>query len=85
MFSKHSVPGMYSIVLVDVQACKWPQTQSQSLHQFSHALLLLSFVTTADDWKCDQIHWRHYGRKKLKTDPVIMKSYHVFVDGEGLI
>ena len=22
-------------------------------------------------------------RKNLKTDPVIMKSYHVFVDGEG--
>ncbi len=43
----------------------------------------MSFFTTADDWKCDQIHWRHYGRKKLKTDPVIMKSYFVFVDGEG--
>ena len=46
-------------------------------------LLFLSFFTTADDWKCDQIHWWHYGRKNLKTDPVIMKSYYVFVDGEG--
>ena len=47
-------------------------------------LLFLSFFTTlADDWKCDQIHWRHYGRKNLKTDPVIMKSYYVFVVGEG--
>ena len=65
---------VYSIVLqVDVQACKWPKPQSQ-LQQFSILLLFLSFFTTADDWKCDQIHWRHYGRKKLKTDPVILMN-----------
>ena len=37
----------------------------------------------ADDWKCDQYRWRHYGRKKLQTTPVVFKTYYVFVQADG--
>ena len=28
-----------------------------------------------DDWRCDQHKWEHFGRKLLKTQPVICKTY----------
>ena len=37
-------------------------------------------VNTIDDWKCDQLCWRNYGRKKLKTSPTVVKTYYVFVN-----
>ena len=40
-------------------------------------------VFHVDDWKCDQYQWRNYGRKKLQTSPVIVKTYYVFVHNDG--
>ena len=37
-------------------------------------------VNTIDDWKCDQLRWRNYGCKKLKTSPTVVKTYYVFVN-----
>lgn len=42
------------------------------------------YIHALDDWKCDQFRWRHYGRKKLQTTPVIIKTYYVFVGPDGL-
>ena len=32
-----------------------------------------------DDWKCDQFRWNHFGRKMLKTEPVVCKAYYTYV------
>ena len=40
-------------------------------------------MSYSDDWKCDQYHWRHYGRKRLQTTPVIIKTYYVFIAPNG--
>ena len=32
-----------------------------------------------DDWKCDQFRWNHFGRKMLKTEPVVCKTYYTYV------
>ena len=37
-------------------------------------------VINIDDWKCDQLRWRNYGCKKLKTSPTVVKTYYVFVN-----
>ena len=44
-------------------------------------LVCLIFYT--DDWKCDQYRWRCYGRKKLKTVPVLTKTYYSAVTYDG--
>lgn len=36
-----------------------------------------------DNWKCDQLRWRHYGRKKLQTSPVVSKTYYTLINEEG--
>ena len=36
-----------------------------------------------DNWKCDQMKWRHNGKKELKTVPVITKTYYFFVSADG--
>ena len=36
-----------------------------------------------DDWKCDQWRWSHFGRKMLKTEPVICKTYYNYVDSNN--
>ena len=35
------------------------------------------------DWKCDKLYWRNYGCKRLKTSPVIVKTYYVFINPDG--
>ena len=29
------------------------------------------------------LKWRHYGRRKLKTDPVVTKTYYNFIGADG--
>ena len=41
------------------------------------------FNLSVEDWKCDQFHWRHYGRKKLQTSPVVTKTYYAFIAADG--
>ena len=37
-----------------------------------------------DDWKCDQFRWNHFGRKMLKTEPVICKTYYNYIDSDNV-
>ena len=36
-----------------------------------------------DNWKCDMFKWHHYGRRKLQTDPIIIKTYYNFIGPDG--
>ena len=36
-------------------------------------------IVYIDDWKCD-LRWNHFGRKMLKTEPVICKAYYNYLD-----
>ena len=31
-----------------------------------------------DDWRCDRHKWEHFGRKLLKTEPVVCKTYYKY-------
>ena len=42
------------------------------------------FVFFIDDWRCDQFKWEHFGRKLLKTEPVICKTYFNYMTGKGV-
>ena len=42
-----------------------------------------SICNCIDDWRCDQIYWRNYGCKPLKTEPVLIKTYYIFVNPNG--
>ncbi len=48
-------------------------------------LQIIFNVFNIDDWKSDHYRWNHYGSKTLKTNPIIRKSYYVFVNDEGAI
>lgn len=40
--------------------------------------------TSLDDWKCDQLKWKHFGRKMLKTEPLICKTYYNYKAGQNI-
>ena len=40
-------------------------------------------VLHVGNWKFDQIYWRNYGCKRLKTTPILFKNYYVFVNPDG--
>ena len=45
---------------------------------------IVLYFSVIDNWRYDQFKWEHFGRKLLKTEPVICKTYFNYMTGKGV-